>query len=155
MNKIATLLTAKPDALIMADPGLIDMVKQKYPETEIHLSVQANAMNWAAVKTWHKLGVSRIILSREISIQEVQEIKQQVPEVELEVFVHGAVCVAHSGRCLLSNYFNYRDANDGCCTNACRWSYNLHEKVSDTSVQNNDYKPLKGEFYLEETDRKN
>ena len=153
LNKIDLLMPAKPDALIMADPGLIDMVKEKHPEAEIHLSVQANVMNWAAVKFWHKIGVKRIILSREVSIDEMKEIKDHVPEMQLESFVHGAICIAHSGRCLLSNYFNQRDANQGLCTNACRWPYKLYAKKEFNDDDTlNDYEVF-GDFYLEEKER--
>lgn len=154
INKIASMIEAGPDALIMADPGLIDLVKEKYPDMDIHLSVQANAMNWATVKFWQKMGVTRIILSRELSIDEIKEIKDRVPDMEIEAFVHGAICIAHSGRCLLSNYFNYRDANDGCCTNACRWSYKVYaENVPNKNTVVDSYEPLKGNYYLEEMDR--
>lgn len=112
-----------PDALIMADPGLIMMVRETWPEMPIHLSVQANTVNYAAVKFWQSVGVERIILSRELSLDEIAEIRQQCPDMELEVFVHGALCIAYSGRCLLSGYFNHRDPNQGTCTNACRWDY--------------------------------
>jgi len=128
INKLEAMIAARPDALIMADLGLIDIVRNSYPDMPIHVSVQTNTMNWAAVQAWKKMGVTRIILSREVSIEEMKEIRQRVPDIELEAFVHGAVCVAHSGRCLLSNYFSYRDANDGCCTNACRWKYRLREQ---------------------------
>ena len=101
----------------MADPGLIMMVKEKWPETEIHLSVQANTTNYATVKFWQKAGVSRIILSRELSLDEIEKIRQECPDMELEVFVHGALCIAYSGRCLLSGYFNRRDPNQGTSTN--------------------------------------
>jgi len=121
------IVAMKPDALIMADPGLIHMVREAWPDVPIHLSVQANTVNYAAVKFWHSLGLERVILSRELSIEEIAEIKQQVPEMELEVFVHGALCIAYSGRCLLSGYFNHRDPNQGTCTNSCRWNYNVHE----------------------------
>ena len=126
----------KPDALIMADPGLIDLVRERWPEVPIHLSVQANTMNYAAVRFWKKLGVSRVILSRELSLNEVAEIRQECPDMELEVFVHGALCIAYSGRCLLSGYFNHRDANQGSCTNSCRWGYKLHatEDTADGDV---------------------
>jgi len=120
-----------PDALIMADPGLIMMVRERWPEVPVHLSVQANTMNWAAVRFWQSVGVSRIILSREMSLNEVEEIRQQCPDMELEVFVHGALCIAYSGRCLLSGYFNHRDANQGACTNACRWEYRMEGAVED------------------------
>jgi putative protease len=153
LNKIDEMMATKPDAIIMADPGLIDSVKEKHPHIPIHLSVQANVMNWACVKFWHKVGVSRIILSREVSIDEMKEIKDRVPEIEIECFVHGAICIAHSGRCLLSNYFQHRDANQGLCTNACRWPYRLYAK---TEFQNDDLDnrfEIFGDFYLEEVDR--
>ncbi len=119
------VIAMQPDALIMADPGLIAMVRERWPEVEIHLSVQANTVNYAAVKFWQSLGLSRVILSRELSLDEVAEIRQQCPDMELEVFVHGALCIAYSGRCLLSGYFNHRDANQGTCTNSCRWDYKV------------------------------
>ena len=115
----------RPDALIMADPGLIMMVRERWPGMPVHLSVQANTVNWATVKFWQQLGLERIILSRELSLDEIEEIRQQCPDIELEVFVHGALCIAYSGRCLLSGYFNHRDPNQGACTNSCRWQYNL------------------------------
>jgi putative protease len=119
------VIALKPDALIMSDPGLIDMVRETWPEQAVHLSVQSNTVNWAAVRFWKKLGLTRIILSRELSLEEVAEIRQQCPDIELEVFVHGALCIAYSGRCLLSGYFNHRDPNQGSCTNSCRWDYKV------------------------------
>ncbi len=127
MTDIEPVIELKPDALIMADPGLIMMVKDKFPEQVIHLSVQANAINYATVKFWKNAGISRIILSRELSLDEVKEIRQECPDIELEVFVHGALCIAYSGRCLLSGYFNHRDPNQGSCTNSCRWKYDVKE----------------------------
>jgi putative protease len=100
---------------------------------QIHLSVQANTVNYAAVKFWQALGLSRVILSRELSLDEVEEIRQQCPDIELEVFVHGALCIAYSGRCLLSGYFNHRDANQGTCTNSCRWDYKRDAAAEDGS----------------------
>ncbi|WP_314973169.1 tRNA 5-hydroxyuridine modification protein YegQ [Comamonas testosteroni] len=126
IRDIEPIIAMKPDAMIMADPGLIMMVKEKWPEQEIHLSVQANTTNHATVKFWQKMGVSRIILSRELSLDEIEKIRQECPDMELEVFVHGALCIAYSGRCLLSGYFNRRDPNQGTCTNACRWEYKTH-----------------------------
>jgi putative protease len=114
-----------PDALIMADPGLILMVRERWPDTAIHLSVQANTMNYASVRFWQQQGITRIILSRELSLDQIEEIRLACPDMELEVFVHGALCIAYSGRCLLSGYFNHRDANQGTCTNACRWDYQV------------------------------
>jgi U32 family peptidase len=123
------VIDMKPDALIMADPGLIMMVRETWPEMPIHLSVQANTVNYAAVKFWQSVGIERIILSRELSLDEIEETRQQCPDMELEVFVHGALCIAYSGRCLLSGYFNHRDPNQGSCTNACRWEYKTTEAV--------------------------
>ena len=114
-----------PDALIMADPGLIMLVRERWPEVPIHLSVQANTVNGAAVRFWQLQGIVRVILSRELSIDEIADIRDACPDVELEVFVHGALCIAYSGRCLLSGYFNHRDANQGSCTNSCRWEYKV------------------------------
>ncbi|MDR1074974.1 MAG: tRNA 5-hydroxyuridine modification protein YegQ [Xanthomonadaceae bacterium] len=125
IRDLAPVVELRPDALIMSDPGLIMMVRQQWPDMPIHLSVQANTMNYASVRFWQRLGVARIILSRELSIGEIAEIRQQCPDIELEVFVHGALCIAYSGRCLLSGYFNHRDANQGTCTNACRWQYRI------------------------------
>ncbi len=127
---MAPVVAVKPDALIMADPGLIDLIRETWPEMTIHLSVQANTVNYAAVRFWRKLGIRRIILSRELSLDQIAEIRQECPDTELEVFVHGALCVAYSGRCLLSGYFNHRDANQGTCTNSCRWDF----KVDAASV---------------------
>jgi putative protease len=125
MADMQPVIAMQPDALIMADPGLIAMVRERWPEMSIHLSVQANTVNYAAVKFWKSLGLSRVILSREISLDEIEEIRQQCPDIELEVFIHGALCIAYSGRCLLSGYFNHRDANQGTCTNSCRWDYKV------------------------------
>jgi len=147
---MAPVVALKPDALIMSDPGLIDMVRTQWPEQVIHLSVQANTVNWAAVRFWQKMGVDRIILSRELSLDEVAEIRQQCPDIELEVFVHGALCIAYSGRCLLSGYFNHRDPNQGTCTNSCRWDY----KVSTSDGQPvNFYQDRDQEILLEEKQR--
>jgi putative protease len=103
------------------------MVREKWPDMDIHLSVQANAVNWATVKFWESQGLTRVILSRELSLDEVEEIRQHCPDIELEVFVHGALCIAYSGRCLLSGYMTHRDGNQGACTNSCRWKYDVHE----------------------------
>jgi putative protease len=133
INNMAPVIALKPDAMIMSDPGLIMMVRETWPEMEIHLSVQSNTVNSAAVKFWQKVGLKRIILSRELSLDQVEEIRQACPDMELEVFVHGALCIAYSGRCLLSGYFNHRDANQGSCTNSCRWDYKTQKGVVDAS----------------------
>lgn len=127
IEDIRPVIEMKPDALIMSDAGMIMMVREAFPEQVIHLSVQANAVNWATVKFWKQMGVSRVILSRELSMKEIEQIIAEVPDMEIEVFVHGALCMAYSGRCLLSGYINKRDANQGTCTNACRWSYNTYK----------------------------
>jgi putative protease len=129
LRDIEPVIDLKPDALIMSDPGLIMMVREKFPDITIHLSVQANAVNYATVQFWQKFGLSRVILSRELSLEEIGDIKQKCPEMELEVFVHGALCIAYSGRCLLSGYITKRDANQGACTNTCRWKYQAHDAV--------------------------
>ncbi|WP_370554505.1 tRNA 5-hydroxyuridine modification protein YegQ [Edwardsiella tarda] len=131
LRDLKPVIDMGPDALIMSDPGLIAMVREAFPQMAIHLSVQANAVNWATVKFWQQMGLTRVILSRELSLEEIAEIRQQVPQMELEVFVHGALCMAYSGRCLLSGYINKRDPNQGTCTNACRWEYKVQEGKED------------------------
>ena len=133
LNDMSPVIQLKPDALIMSDPGLIMMVREKWPEMPIHLSVQANTVNYAGVKFWHKMGLTRVILSRELSLDEIEQIRQLCPEIELEVFVHGALCIAYSGRCLLSGYFNHRDPNQGTCTNSCRWDYKVKSAEENAS----------------------
>ena len=133
VKNMAPVIALKPDAMIMSDPGLIMLVRQTWPEMEIHLSVQANTVNSAAVHFWKSVGLSRVILSRELSLEQVAQIRQECPDTELEVFVHGALCIAYSGRCLLSGYFNHRDANQGSCTNSCRWDYRTLPGVVDAS----------------------
>lgn len=131
IKDLKVVVDMQPDALIMSDPGLIMLVRENFPEMDIHLSVQANAVNWATVKFWKQLGLTRVILSRELSLEEIEEIREHVPDIELEIFVHGALCMAYSGRCLLSGYINKRDSNQGTCTNACRWEYNMQEGTTD------------------------
>ena len=133
LDDMAHVIALKPDALIMADPGLIGLVRENWPQMPIHLSVQANATNFATVLFWQKQGLTRVILSRELSLDEIAEIRQECPDMELEVFVHGALCIAYSGRCLLSGYFNHRDPNQGTCTNACRWDYQVHAATEHAS----------------------
>ncbi len=127
LRDMEAVIEMKPDALIMSDPGLIMMVREQWPDMPVHLSVQANAVNWATVKFWQQQGLTRVILSRELSLNEIEEIRQRCPEMEIEVFVHGALCIAYSGRCLLSGYMTHRDSNQGACTNSCRWKYQTHE----------------------------
>lgn len=130
---MAPVMDLKPDALIMADPGLIMMVRERWPDMPIHLSVQANTVNYMGVKFWQKIGLTRVILSRELSLDEVAQIRDYCSDMELEVFVHGALCIAYSGRCLLSGYFNHRDPNQGTCTNSCRWDYKVKSAEENAS----------------------
>ena len=125
IKDMSSVIDLKPDALIMSDPGLIMMAREAWPDMPIHLSVQANTVNGASAKFWRSVGISRVILSRELSFDEIEEVRQDCPEMELEVFVHGALCMAYSGRCLLSGYMSHRDPNQGACTNACRWDYKV------------------------------
>ncbi|MGH8551643.1 MAG: tRNA 5-hydroxyuridine modification protein YegQ [Methylococcales bacterium] len=144
VKDMAPILAMRPDAMIMADPGLIMMVREAWPEVPIHLSVQANTVNYATVRFWQSAGIQRIILSRELSLDEIAEIREQCPNMELEVFVHGALCIAYSGRCLLSGYFNHRDPNQGTCTNSCRWKYDLSSaEETDEGIQRGDSTSLK------------
>ena len=136
MDDMEPIIALNPDALIMADPGLIMMIREKWPEMPIHLSVQANTLNSPSVKFWQSVGVERIILSRELSLEEIAQIRDDCPDVELEVFVHGSLCIAYSGRCLLSGYFNHRDPNQGTCTNSCRWNYKVKNNDVDQSIEN-------------------
>jgi len=123
---IKWLSTIKPDALIVATPGVFSLIKEEYPDAKIHISVQANSMNYQDVKFWHSLGAKRVVLPRELSLNEIKEIHDKVPEMELETFVHGAICVAYSGRCLMSNYMTMREANQGICAQSCRWKYKVY-----------------------------
>jgi len=135
MRDMQQVIEMRPDAIIMSDPGLIMMIRERWPEMPIHLSVQANVVNFAAVKFWQSMGLTRIILSRELSLDEIAEIRQECPDIELETFVHGALCIAYSGRCLLSGYMTHRDSNQGACTNSCRWKYDAHE--AEQSLEGN------------------
>jgi len=131
LDDLQPVIEAGPNALIMTDPGLIMMVRERWPDVEVHLSVQSSVMNYASVKFWQTIGIKRVILSRELSLKEIQAIREECSDIELEVFVHGALCMAYSGRCLLSGYFNHRDPNQGACTNACRWKYDVKEAEVD------------------------
>jgi putative protease len=133
----------------MSDPGMIQYVRDNFTRQQIHLSVQANCTNWTSAEFWHRMGITRIILSRELHIKEIKQIHEKVPAVELEVFVHGAMCMAYSGRCLLSNYMAFRDSNQGVCANSCRHKYSLY---SSNRPQADDYVPLQGDFYLKESE---
>ncbi len=125
----------KPDAYIVSDPGVMDCIKANAQDPELHLSTQASTVNAAACRFWHRQGVKRIVLARELSLAEIKAIRKNIPaELELEAFVHGAMCVSYSGRCLLSNYFAGRDANGGACAQPCRWKYYVHEEKRPEDV---------------------
>lgn len=118
-----------PDALIISDPGMFMIAKEICPEIEIHISTQANNTNWQTYLFWWKQGAKRVVSARELSLQEIKEIRKHIPEeMEIESFIHGAMCISYSGRCLLSNYFTGRDANQGACTHPCRWKYAVVEE---------------------------
>lgn len=140
------IIEANPDALIISDPGIIMLIKEKFPKVNIHLSVQANSINWATVKFWKNIGIKRIILSRELSINEIKEIKKNVPNIELEIFIHGSLCIAYSGRCLLSSYINKTDANQGSCTNICRQKYDIKIKNINFIKNKNIFLKLKDQY---------
>lgn len=149
----------KPDAFIMADPGLIDVTKELFPNVEIHLSVQQNNVNWMSARFWKKQGIARIVLARELTYPELVLIHEKVPNIEIEFFIHGSNCMAYSGRCLLSNYMNYRDSNQGVCNNACRFSYKIYKSDNpnylETLQDHNGYKSVStGTYFIEEQKRK-
>ena len=123
------LKEVKPDALIISDPGMFMIAKEVCPEIEIHISTQANNCNYQTYLFWHQLGAQRVVSARELSLEEIREIRECIPEdLEIETFIHGAMCISYSGRCLLSNYFTGRDANQGACTHPCRWKYAVVEE---------------------------
>lgn len=118
-----------PDALIISDPGMFSIARQVWPEAEIHISTQANNTNYMTYRFWWEQGAKRVVSARELSLEEIREIRENIPEkMEIESFVHGAMCISYSGRCLLSNYFTGRDANQGECTHPCRWKYAVMEE---------------------------
>ncbi len=119
----------KPDALIIADPAVFTLAREICPEIDIHISTQANNTNYGTYQFWNRLGATRVVSARELSLAEIKEIRQNIPEdMEIETFIHGAMCISYSGRCLLSNYFTGRDANQGACTHPCRWKYAVVEE---------------------------
>lgn len=140
---VVFLSEAGVDGVIVADPGIFMRIKEKAPDLEQHISTQASITNAETVNFWYKLGARRVVLARELSIEEIKSIRANIPDdMELEVFIHGAMCISYSGRCLLSNYFTHRDANHGDCAQSCRWKYRLVEETRP------------GEYYpIEENER--
>lgn len=124
------LKKVKPDALIISDPGIFMIAREICPEIELHISTQANNTNYGTYQFWYQQGAKRVVSARELSIAEIKEIRNKIPDdLEIETFVHGAMCISYSGRCLLSNYFTGRDANRGACTHPCRWKYSIVEET--------------------------
>ena len=125
----AELKAINPDAIIVADPGMYMIAKEVCPDIEVHISTQANNTNYSTYRFWYDLGVKRVVSARELSLEEIKEIRNNIPkDMEIESFIHGAMCISYSGRCLLSNYFTKRDANQGACTHPCRWKYAIVEE---------------------------
>lgn len=123
------LKTVKPDALIISDPGIFMIAREVLPDMELHISTQANNTNYGTYLFWHQMGAKRVVSARELSLKEIKEIRAHIPEdLEIESFIHGAMCISYSGRCLLSNFFTGRDANQGACTHPCRWKYSIVEE---------------------------
>lgn len=119
----------QPDALIISDPGIFDIAKRTVPDIDIHISTQANNTNYGTYNFWHRMGATRVVAARELSLAEIRQIRENIPpELEIETFVHGAMCISYSGRCLLSSFMTGRDANRGACTHPCRWQYYLMEE---------------------------
>ena len=128
----------KPDALIIADPGVFMIAKEVCPDIERHISTQANNTNYETYRFWYGLGAKRVVSARELSLNEIKELRANIPDdLEIETFIHGAMCISYSGRCLLSNYFTGRDANQGACTHPCRWKYSIVEETRP-----NEYMPV-------------
>jgi len=153
---IDTVRTVKPDGLIIADPGIFDYVKQRAPEIPLHISTQSNVCSWLTVQFWEKQGADLCVLAREVSFEELSEIREKCPDIKLEAFVPGSMCMTYSGRCLLSNFLSERGANQGSCTNSCRWNYKLKIRLKDGTIGelplNDDTREL-FEFLLEEEHR--
>jgi putative protease len=153
---VETVKKVKPDGLIVADPGVFMFVKEHAPDLELHVSTQANVCSWQSVKFWQDQGAKLCVLGREVSFEELTEIREKCPDIKLEAFVHGTMCMTYSGRCLLSNFMAERGANQGACANSCRWKYKVHLRLNDGTV-----KPLElteenmemFEFLLEEEHR--
>ncbi len=150
---IDTVRKVKPDGLIIADPGVFEYVRERAPELPLHISTQSNVSSWLSVKFWEKQGAELVVLAREVSFNELAEIREQCPDIKLEAFVHGAMCMTYSGRCLLSNFMAERGANQGNCANSCRWNYKFHLRLKDGTVQDlniTDENADMFEFLLEE-----
>ncbi len=150
---VETVRKVKPDGVIIADPGVFQYVKEMAPDLELHVSTQANICSWLSVKFWQEQGASLAVLAREVSYAELVEIRKKCPDIKLEAFIHGAMCMTYSGRCLLSNYMSERGANQGNCANSCRWNYKVHMRLKDGTIKEielNEHTKDMYEFLLEE-----
>ncbi len=150
---IETIRKVSPDGLIIADPGVFQYVRKRAPEIPLHISTQANVCSWLSVKFWQDQGASLVVLAREVSYPELAEIREKCPDVKLEAFIHGAMCMTYSGRCLLSNFMAERGANQGNCANSCRWNYGVRMRLKDGTVEDLNITPENAdlfEFLLEE-----
>jgi putative protease len=153
---VETIRQVSPDGVIVADPGVFNFVKQAAPELDIHISTQANVCSWLSVQFWETLGAKLIVLAREVSFEEMKEIREKCPNIKLEAFIHGAMCMTYSGRCLLSNYLAERGANQGNCANSCRWNYKVQVRLKDGGVKEievNEQNKELFDFFLEEENR--
>ncbi len=149
---IDKLVELHPDAFIVSDPGVIDYFQTKHPQAILHLSVQQNNVNWASAQFWKKQGIQRIILARELTLQEMKTIVKKNPHLEFEAFVHGEMCIAYSGRCLLSNYLTGRDANQGVCSQPCRWQYKVLEEKKRPGEYHEIYEDENGSYIMNSKD---
>lgn len=150
---VETIQKVKPDGVIVADPGVFHYLRQHVPEVPLHISTQANVCSWLSVKFWEDQGADLCVLAREVSFQELTEIREKCPEIKLEAFVHGSMCMTYSGRCLLSNYMAERGANQGSCAHSCRWNYKLHARLKDGTLKEielTDHNQDLFEFFMEE-----
>ena len=150
---IETVQKVKPDGLIVSDPGVFQFVKERAPELELHISTQANVCSWLTVDFWEKQGASLVVMAREVSFEELAEVREKCPNIKIETFVHGSMCMTYSGRCLLSNFMAERGANQGSCAHSCRWGYKLKIKLKDNTeheIEINENNKDLFDFFLEE-----
>lgn len=150
---VETVQKVKPDGLIISDPGVFQFVKERAPELELHISTQANVASWLTVDFWQKQGASLVVMAREVSFEELSEIRQKCPNIKIETFIHGSMCMTYSGRCLLSNFMAERGANQGSCAHSCRWGYKVKIKLKDNSeheIEINENNKDLFDFFLEE-----
>jgi putative protease len=150
---IETVKTVNPDGLIISDPGVFQFVRQRAPDLELHISTQANVSSWLTVDFWQKQGASLVVMAREVSFEELNQIRQKCPDIKIEIFIHGSLCMTYSGRCLLSNFLAERGANQGSCAHSCRWGYKLKIKLKDNTeheIEINENNKELFDFFLEE-----